>query len=28
MTFGQAIAYVMSGMYGDVGFFNGFLLIL
>jgi protein transport protein SEC61 subunit alpha len=28
MTFGEAIAYVMSGMYGEVGFFNGILLIL
>lgn len=27
MTFGQAIAYVMSGMYGEVGFFNATLLI-
>jgi protein transport protein SEC61 subunit alpha len=28
MTFGQAMAYVMSGMYGEVGIFNGFLLVV
>jgi len=28
MTFGEAIAYVMSGMYGEVGFFNAILLII
>ena len=28
MTFGEAIAYVMSGMYGEVGFFNACLLII
>ena len=28
MTVGEAIAYVLSGMYGDVGFVNSILLIL
>lgn len=28
MTFGEAIAYVFSGMYGDVGLFNSMLLII